>query len=425
MIRAKLRLVRHITIAAILLALLLCGAEVGVRVYEVTHGQSICSTNPAECLTDPSGLTVPSWLTNLELKPHATADIQSRDQKRVIEVRTNSLGLRGSEVAIPKPPQTYRVVVLGDETIFAPEIADEDHFVKHLTVDLTERTRFRIEVVNAGIPGACPLTEFLLFKQKLLALQPDLVLLHYDWSDVADDRQLRRRTRTDDQGTPVSCVHASLHVSPRSPHPLDELRQQFRLIDWALVAAGNQWKQQIQEQAASSRDLGTNAYAWLRQDHPEADVTVTQSFRPIADVARLAQHAHFQLVVVTSPKPWQVSAKCTNGPGVRLKSGVSPDACYPHRAPFDALGTFASELNQPFVDLSAALMDSDRPESNYLRFAPRWSAAGHRRVGEFLASILIERIPGPWNSRYFQQGDQPISHGDAPRPAVQWASGTQ
>jgi len=114
MIRAKLRLVRHITIAVILLGLLLCGAEVGVRVYEVAVGKSICSGSQPECLVDPTRLTVPSWLTNLELKPHATAEVSCRDSKRPVEIRTNSLGFRGPEITIPKPRGTYRIVILGD-----------------------------------------------------------------------------------------------------------------------------------------------------------------------------------------------------------------------------------------------------------------------------------------------------------------------
>lgn len=418
MIRAKLRLVRHIVTAVILLGLLLCGAEVGVRTYEYVEGKPVCTSMQTDCLTDPTQLTVPSWLTHLELKPHARAEIKSRDLKRSIEVRTNSLGYRGPEVAMPKPADTYRIVILGDETILAPETPEEDHFILQLAALLHERTRLKIDVVNAGIPGACPLTEFLAFKQKLLAVQPDLVLLHFDWSDVTDDRQLRRYTRSDSGRTPLSCTHASLQTGKQKSNPLEDLRKQFRLVDWGLVAAGDKWKQNIDDQAAASRDLGTNAYAWLRQDHPDSNIAVRQAFRPIADIANLARGSHFQVVVMTSPKPWQVSARCTSGAGVRLKSGVSADAFYPNRAPFEALKNFVGELQVPFADLSGPLTNCEIPESNYLRFAPRWSVAGHRCVAENLAGFLLSRVSGPWNSPYFQQNF-------APTGPVRQASGVQ
>jgi hypothetical protein len=195
------------------------------------------------------------------------------------------------------------------------------------------------------------------------------------------------------------------------------------LIDWGLVAAGNNWKRKINEQAASSQDLGTNAYAWLRRDHPETDVTVTHSFRPIADLARLSHEASFGLVVMTSPKPWQVSARCTNGAGIRLRSGVSPDAYYPSRAPYDALASFVDELHVPYLDLSDALI-TERAETNYLRYAPRWSATGHDRVAETLSRFLAAQVPGPWNGRYRQQEDQQIGR-DPTRGTVRWVNGVQ
>lgn len=426
MIRAKLRLVRQFLFAVILLGLLLCGAEVGVRVYEVVQGKPVCAVTPAECLTDPARLTVPSWLTNLELKPQAFAELKCRDRKTLVELQTNSMGFRGSEVAVPKPADSFRVVVLGDETVFAPETPDEDHFTHRMTEILQERTRLPVEVINAGLPGGCPLTEYLMFKQKLLALQPDLVVMHFDWSDVADDRQLRRRTRSDSRGIPISCPHLSLQGTSRKPHPLDHLRQQFRLVDLGLVAAGNKWKQQISDRNATSRDVATNAYAWLRNEHPESDVAVTQSFRPIADLAQLAQGARFQLVVMTSPKPWQVSARCSCGAGVRVKSGVSPDAYYPNRAPFDALEQYTMDQRLPYLDLSETLLDVDKPEANYLRHAPRWSAIGHDRVAETLARFLMERVLKPRNSRYIPpQDDQEFGRRPQPRNEIQWASGVR
>ena len=408
MIRARLKLIRQIVFAAILLGLFVCAAEVGVRVYEVSQGTPICSTANPECLVDPTQLTIPSWLTNLELKPHASCQVKCRDSRRTVAITTNSLGFRGAEVAIPKPENSYRILLLGDETTFAPETTEENHFVSQLQQMLQQQTRMSIEVVNASIPGACPLTEYVLFKQKLIALQPDLILLHFDWSDVADDRQLRRRTRSDAQGTPLSCPHASLQNSAKKPNPVSQLREHFRLVDWGMTAAGKQWKQQIFQQAASSREIGTNMYAWLRSEHPENDITVTNAFQPISDVARMMQGTGFQLAILTSPKPWQVSARCSNGAGVRVKSGVSPDAYYPNRAPFDALANYVGEWQLPFIDLSEPLLDSNSPESNYLKYAPRWSVAGHEHVAEFVARFLVEKVPGPWNSRYFQRTEGPI-----------------
>lgn len=423
MIRAKLKFVRQIVFAALLMGFLVCSAEVGVRIYECASGQSICLETESPAPSDPSALAVPSWLCHLELKPHATAEIKSRDQRRTIEIQTNSLGLRSPELTIPKPADVFRIIVLGDETVYAPEIADSDHFLGLLARSLGQQTRLRIEVVNAGIPEACPLTEYLLFKHKLLTLQPNLVLVHYDWSDVNDDRQLRRRLSTDSQGTALSCPHTSLQRSTAEPHALDRLRDQFRLVHWGFQSLGQHWQRQIHQQAAISRDADTNAYAWMRQPHPETDVAVTQSFQPLTDLARLSRGAYCPMIVFTSPKPWQISARCANGPGTRMHAGVSADACYPSRAPFEALAQFAAQHQIPLADLSQALTHPGPAEANFLRYSPRWSAAGHRVVAETLAAMLREHVAGPWNSRYFQPETE-AARENSPG-AVRWASGIQ
>ena len=76
-----------------------------------------------------------------------------------------------------------------------------------------------------------------------------------------------------------------------------------------------------------------------------------------------------------------------------------------------------------YADASMVLGGGRDAESHYLRYAPRWSPAGHRRMAEFLASFLTERVPGPWNTRYLPQGEPPISRTPRPAPPIQWAGG--
>lgn len=423
MFRAGLTFFRRLLCAAILLVLIVCGAEVGVRMFEVVGGTDVCATTASPCAVDPTSLLMPSWTTYRELKPHALAAVKCRDSKREIPIRTNSLGLRGPEVIVPKPPGLFRIVLLGDETILAPETPEADHATRVLKELLQQQTQVPIEVVNAGLPGGCPLTEYLLFKQRLLGLQPDLVLLHFDWSDVSDDQQLRRYTRSSREATPLSCPHASLVKTKRVTKPLEDLRQQFRLIDWGLTATSRQWKRQLAEQTASTRDASANSYAWLRDERPAALAAVQQSFQPILELARLSDSGHFQLAVITSPKPWQVSARCSAGKGSRMASGVANDAYFPNRAPFDSLAEYVIGQQLQFADATTALTSGRDPEANFLRHAPRWSAEGHRHMAEFLASFLNERVSGPWNSRYFPPNEAPISRLSRPASTIQWVSG--
>lgn len=421
MFRTGLILVRRLTFAASLLVLLVCGAEVGVRIYEASTGDKVCSSTDGVC-SDPSKLTIPSWSFNQELRPMAEAKVECRDSRSEVDVRTNSLGLRGAELSIPKPQATFRVIVLGDETIFAPETPDADHFCTLLQAQLQRNSNRTIEVVNAGIPGHCPLTEFLIFKQRLLSLQPDLVFLHFDWSDVADDRQIRRRACCDDAGVPQMCPHMKL-ISSKKTRPQEVWRQQFRLLDWGLTVLSFGWRQQIDLQKAISRDADTNPYAWLRDERPGKNLSFRNSVRPIEDLAQLCRSTNVPFVLMTSPKPWQVSEKCSRGEGVRLAAGVSQNAVYSNRAPFDVLARFADLANIPFIDGSIVMSSGRDTELNFLRHAPRWSPAGHFRMADLVAGFLSDNIQGPWNRPYVSPNEQPVSRDIPPDSPIQWTSG--
>ncbi len=421
MFRAGLTLLRRVICAASLLVLLICGAEVAVRLYEATSGDKICPLSSGLC-GDPSNLAVPSWSFYLELKPMAVAKVACRDSNSEVEIHTNSLGLRGAELVIPKPSDLYRIVVLGDETLYAPEIPEAAHFCQMLQAELQKSSAIPIEVVNAAIPGHCPLTEFLFFKQRLLSLQPDLVLLHFDWSDVADDRQIRRLSTSDDAGIPQSCPHATLFAS-RKVRPQEVWRQQFRLLDLGAKALSSEWRQQIAMQRAVSRDADMNPYAWLREERPGKNISFFNAVRPIESLAQVCDAGNITLVMMTSPKPWQVSENCSRGDGVRLAAGVSQNACYSNRAPFEVLARFADRANIPFIDGSIVLASGQDPESNFLQNAPRWSRKGHQRMAELVALTISENVQGPWNRSYSPQNEQPVGRDSHDESPIQWTSG--
>jgi hypothetical protein len=95
--------------------------------------------------------------------------------------RTNSFGCRGSEIRVPKPPRTFRVVVLGSSNTMGHGVHDHDVYTSHIQhrLDVWSGAEIRFEVVNLAIAGDSP-------TQRLLRLQNDVPRLEPDWilSDV-------------------------------------------------------------------------------------------------------------------------------------------------------------------------------------------------------------------------------------------------
>lgn len=93
-------------------------------------------------------------------------------------------GLRNETVAIPKPAGTYRIIALGDSIVAAPGVAQENTFVKQLEHQLqAQSASSAIEVVNAGTDDYGTEQELIWLRERGLAYEPDLLILHIYLND--------------------------------------------------------------------------------------------------------------------------------------------------------------------------------------------------------------------------------------------------
>src|SRR6266478_3239918 len=99
----------------------------------------------------------------------------------------NADGFRDRRYARPKPPRTFRIVVLGDSIAFGYRVPMEDTFPKVLETTLAALgAGLRIEVLNLAVSGYNPYTEAALFADVGVGYQPDLVLVQFCVNDLND-----------------------------------------------------------------------------------------------------------------------------------------------------------------------------------------------------------------------------------------------
>jgi hypothetical protein len=101
-------------------------------------------------------------------------------------VKINSLGLRGPERSIDKPPGVRRVLVLGDSFVLALEVPYE----QTLTAQLEARASGRVEAFAFGMTSYGQAQEWLWLKHTGVALQPDVVLLMVHLGNDIEDNHL-------------------------------------------------------------------------------------------------------------------------------------------------------------------------------------------------------------------------------------------
>ena len=102
----------------------------------------------------------------------------------------NSLGFRGSEFSEIKPPNTYRIFMVGGSTMVGSGGSSDDTTIPGILqkmFDSDNSNLKKIEVINAGFSGANHVTEYNLIKQKLVTFSPDLVIVYDGWNSLRMD----------------------------------------------------------------------------------------------------------------------------------------------------------------------------------------------------------------------------------------------
>jgi hypothetical protein len=131
---------------------------------------------------------------------------QSRDPGIVYELKPNvrgrfmgqpllinSQGLRDYEYTRRKQPGTFRIVGVGDSSLFGWAVPLEDSSLKVLERRLNEKSRAqKFEVINFAVPGYNTAMESETFVQRCLEYAPDLVILNFNTNDYDVPEFMRR-----------------------------------------------------------------------------------------------------------------------------------------------------------------------------------------------------------------------------------------
>lgn len=164
---------RHRKHAIILIAIYLVAGflsmEIGVRY--LIHRESKWK------LPATGGLHVPDSVVGYKLNPG----------RKTGNISINALGYRGRGFSTKKPEGTFRIVCSGNSITFG-EAASADSTTYPAMLERIIRERGEVdepvEVINAGVMGYTSRQCLLDLKTRLVALQPDLVLLCVGWNDI-------------------------------------------------------------------------------------------------------------------------------------------------------------------------------------------------------------------------------------------------
>ena len=158
-----------------------------------------------------------------ELRPNMTEKFEH------VMVTTNSFGMRSPQIAVEKPPGTYRVALLGDSYTFGWGVEQDKPFSRVMENELNQAvgTGKKFEVLNFGVPGYATFQEVAQFFEKGQQFKPDAVIVYV----ISNDFGLPFFIRDLGGNNPASLVSApTFHSARIDPSDTEKLKRRGELL---------------------------------------------------------------------------------------------------------------------------------------------------------------------------------------------------
>ncbi len=166
----------------------------------VIFASIICALFIAEIALRVAGYTYPIFYTTDTARGYALRPCMRGWYRKegAAYVRINCAGLRDREHALAKPPDTFRIAVVGDSFAEALQVPVADAFWAVMEQKLQGCPVFsgrKVEVINFGVSGYGTAQELITLEQQVWAYAPDVVLLAVTTNnDITDNSRPLKKT---------------------------------------------------------------------------------------------------------------------------------------------------------------------------------------------------------------------------------------
>jgi lysophospholipase L1-like esterase len=406
-IRSSRRVGHALIVSVTLLATLVAGAELVLR---GVYAWALRSTASAPLLYERVYWAVPPWVQNtsimyddpelgLWMRAGASrtyvnlfgpigdlADVGRMFQSLVPDVpgwvgarpvwhlRTNSMGFRGTELPTQPAHDSYRIAVLGDSWTVGVNVDEQETYIARLAAALSPAVTPRpLEALNFGVIGARAETGARILS-RVLAFEPNLVILAYAQNDEADVRNAR----------PPRAQAAGGAARPGSTAALLDGSELYRLWRWWQSSGEDRVEAMLRRELTKEVAVPENRPG---RACPNPDVEATAYFASMDALLVRLREAGTPVVLLYASVPEFVS-HCTRR----------------------ALSVLSRKHGVPLVDASEALeheaarIQAERDRAHGLEVAPGRRCAVR---GATCVLLRVDMAGAPSGHAPFVMGNQP------------------
>ena len=306
--------------------------------------------------------------------PNSSAEFKSSEWD--VKYNINSFGFRDREFSIKKPDNVFRVLMLGDSFTEGYGMEVENSFPKQFESILNQRSDKKYEVINTGVGSYSPIIEYLILKQKGILLQPDMVILNYDWSDALDDYKYSKLAVWDGEELiavkpelqePESFFAGFRDFLSRRSHIYQFFAKRFAPVTSKIIPY----------------DMESDRLIFLRDNLSDEDyLELFNNSAPfLLKIKELLEQQSILFVIHIYPYGLQLSTEAWSQG--RSTFFFSKEKTYPLK-PFEIVESFADEHTIPVVNSYSYFKKEDDYKSLYFDYDGHFTEPGHKIVANAL-----------------------------------------
>lgn len=325
------------------------------------------------------------------------ADFTFEGNSGHIRIHYNDRGLRGPDRPYAKPPDTYRILVLGDSYPEGADVQEPDIFTSRIEAALRNEGD-RVEVINGGVGGYGTDQEALFLDREGWKYSPDLLLLSFTIDNDVNDNASKGYCRAMPDGM-AACAppgHGSLgrqmlisakaflQAHYQTYFFLEQRTSRLYAVRLALQKLG---VTEYKNAEALQRRVSMPLSLFLRHEPPDVTQgwTLTQSI--LTSITESARRHAVDVMIVLVPAEVQLD-DAAFAAAVR-EVGLTP-ADFDLRRPDVRLEQFAEAHSIPIVDVVDEFRARQAGGERLVQ--GHWNSRGHAVVADAVVDALRRRV---------------------------------
>ncbi len=337
-------------------------------------------------------------------RPNTVCRERNAESRAVAEYRYNSLADRAATEPGAKPPETYRIVMIGSSFAFGLFVPREETFAALLPGEITRRTGRTMELYNESTGGKFrggpfPVAQSPEHFDRVLAASPDLIL----WIITPNDIPNAVSDESAPEKPSAEAAHAREGATADTPHPSSRLANAWRvLMDAASQGTlatlletrfRGRWEQTrtsilLKHFLIASRSQAQYVDAYLKNTE-DAECLMTEpsaswkrkvdNFKSIAaEFARHAGAAHVPLAAVMVPNRAQAAM---------ISKGDWPKGYDPYQLDHEMSATITSH-GGVYLEILPEFREIPQAEQHYFPVDGHPDPEAHAMIARLLAQEL-------------------------------------